>query len=99
MIDDPSGMTRPTSSPATRGRDSYLERCLRVLEAIAPQPAPLTLARISELGDLPLSTVHRLVRALEDCGAVERVGRRYRIAGRLVAITAHATLERLDRSN
>ncbi|WP_447002365.1 helix-turn-helix domain-containing protein [Saccharothrix isguenensis] len=99
MTGDPPGTARPASAAATRGCDSYLERCLRVLEAIAPQPAPLTLARISELGGLPLSTVHRLVRALEDCGAVERVGRRYRIGGRLVAITAHTTSERPDRKN
>ncbi|MFC6091630.1 helix-turn-helix domain-containing protein [Saccharothrix lopnurensis] len=80
----------------TLDRDSYLERCLRVLEAVAPQPAPTTLARIGELSGLPLSTVHRLVRVLEHSGAVERVGRRYRIGERLIAITAHSTLERHD---
>lgn len=99
MTGDMPETARPTATPATRGRDSYLERCLRVLEAVAPQPAPLTLARISELGGLPLSTVHRVVRALEDSGAVERVGRRYRIGGRLIAITAHAAPERPDRTN
>ncbi|GAB2992340.1 helix-turn-helix domain-containing protein [Saccharothrix stipae] len=99
MTGDPSGAARPAPAAATHGRDSYLERCLRVLESIAPQPAPLTLARIGELGGLPLSTVHRLIRALEDCGAVERVGRRYRIGGRLVAITSRTTSERLDRKN
>lgn len=75
---------RPAAMRANR--DSYLERCLHLLEVIAAQPAPLTLARISQLAGLPLSTVHRAIRALEGCGAVERVGRRYRIGERLVAI-------------
>ncbi|MDU0293323.1 helix-turn-helix domain-containing protein [Saccharothrix longispora] len=93
-----TGDKRAPARPVVSDHDSYLERCLRVLEAVAPQPAPSTLARISELSGLPLSTVHRLVRVLEDSGAVQRVGRRYRIGGRLVAITAHSTLERCDQT-
>ncbi|QFZ20577.1 helix-turn-helix domain-containing protein [Saccharothrix syringae] len=94
MTDDKRDRVRPAASD----RDSYLERCLRVLEAVALQPAPSTLARISQRSDLPLSTVHRLVQVLEGSGVVQRVGRRYRIGGRLVAITAHGTLERRDQN-
>ncbi|MGM1062052.1 helix-turn-helix domain-containing protein [Saccharothrix sp. Mg75] len=93
-----TGDKRDRARPMASDRDSYLERCLRVLEAIAPQPGPTTLARISELSGLPLSTVHRLVQVLEDSGALRRVGRRYRIGERLVAITAHSTLERRAES-
>ncbi|GAA1308808.1 helix-turn-helix domain-containing protein [Saccharothrix xinjiangensis] len=82
MTTDPSRSAR---------RDSFLERCLCVLEVIAGEPGPLTLVRIGELTDLPVTTVHRLVRALEDSEVLERIGRRYRIGGRLVAIaTRHA---------
>lgn len=67
-----------------------IERAFRVLEAVGPGGAGLSdlAARVS----LPKSTVARLLKTLENVGAVERLeGPRYRIGPGLVALagTAH----------
>lgn len=52
-------------------------RFASVLRAIAANPNGLTLAELSEAVDLPRSTLHRLLAALEQQGLVARAPRRY----------------------
>jgi len=58
-------------------------------------------ARVSELqrvSRLPRTTVHRLLRQLEGVGAVERLGRRWRLGPRLVELGASVPAEPRLRS-
>lgn len=88
-------MNGDTGSRAGRV-ETYLERCLRVLELVAADPGPVTLAEIGARADMPVTTVHRVVHALLDSGAVERDGRRYRIGRRLTIIAGHEGADASD---
>lgn len=53
-------------------RSGTLIRGLKILEELANTPRPLTLAEVTSLTSLDQSTVHRLLKALEEAGYVVR---------------------------
>ncbi len=70
-----------------------LDRAFSILTVVARRPAGLT--AIADGVSLPKSTVSRLLRSLEQRGAVERVDEtRWGIGAGLVALTAQASPER-----
>lgn len=70
-----------------------LDRAFSILTVVARRPAGLT--AIADGVSLPKSTVSRLLRSLEQRGAVERVDEtRWGIGAGLVALTAQASSER-----
>lgn len=58
------------------GSVQVVARAAQILRALSESPRPLTLSALSGRLDLPRSTVHRLVTALEAEGLVGRVGER-----------------------
>ena len=70
-----------------------IERAFAILDAVAAQPAGVTV--IAKRVQLPKSTVARLLAALEQRGAVERLdGARFRIGPGVAALAAGASAER-----
>lgn len=70
-----------------------LDRAFAILDVVAARPRGLT--AIADEVSLPKSTVARLLRSLEQRGAVERVdGLRWGIGAGLLALTASASPER-----
>lgn len=66
-----------------------IDRAFTVLRALASRPGTSTLADVTREADLPKSTVLRLLIALEDQGAVQRLGGRYAIGPGLAALSHH----------
>jgi DNA-binding IclR family transcriptional regulator len=70
-----------------------VDRAFAVLEAVAAAPAGVT--AIAERVALPKSTVARMLRTLEELGAVERLdGPRWRVGPRVAGLAGAATPER-----
>lgn len=71
--------SRPLAETPGRGPDGLqsVTRFASVLRAIAGNPRGLTLSELSEAVELPRSTLHRLLRALEQEGLVARAPLRY----------------------
>ena len=64
-----------------------IDRAFTVLRAVASRPGTSTLADVTRKAGLPKSTVLRLLIALEDQGAVQRVGGRYAIGPGLATLS------------
>jgi IclR family transcriptional regulator, acetate operon repressor len=77
--------------PATRSRTEQGEPLLRsllVLEALSGMAQPASLERVMARTRLPKSKAYRALRALQDEGFVDRVGREgYRVGGRSLALS------------
>lgn len=72
------------------------ERLLHIIRLIASGPELFTLGEFAELAELPLSSVHRLLKMLEKAGFVERgVGQSYR-QGRELQRIASLIVSRFD---
>lgn len=54
--------------------ESVLQRCVRVLEAFDVDTPALTVTQISKAAELPVSTTHRLVGEMVECGLLDRRG-------------------------
>jgi DNA-binding IclR family transcriptional regulator len=76
---------------ATTPGQSVTSRVLSILAVFEKSLAPRSLTDLSTETGLPLSTTHRLIRELEEWGALQRDGRgRYQIGIRLWELGQHA---------
>jgi DNA-binding IclR family transcriptional regulator len=71
-----------------------VERSFRILDLLSRSPAPLGTSEVARRLRLAKSTVHGLLRSLEEVGAVQRVQRRYRLGP---AVERLATIGELRR--
>jgi DNA-binding IclR family transcriptional regulator len=63
-----------------------LRRAFDVLDTFGPGRQTLSLSDIARRSGLPKTTVHRVLRQMESIGAVDRVGRRYRVGTRIFVL-------------
>ncbi len=79
-------------STAAPGGVQSLHRSLDLLEVIAERGGHVALAELAEAVDIPMATVHRLLRTLLERGYVrQRADRRYALGYRLVPLGTAAT--------
>jgi DNA-binding transcriptional ArsR family regulator len=71
-----------------------VDRAFRILDLLSRSPEPLTGATVARRLRLPRSTVHGLLGALRDVGAVEVVRGRYRLGTVLGRLAATSDLRR-----
>jgi len=73
-----------------------LERAFDILEIIAQRPEGVSFSKIAAASGLPEGTVGRLLAALDNLGAVERLttAKGYRIGNKLVALSSGVSFER-----
>ncbi|MDO5739665.1 MAG: IclR family transcriptional regulator [Ornithinimicrobium sp.] len=86
-----------TTSPVngkTGGRSGgvqSLERAFHILEAMADSGGIIGLSQLADKVDLPLATIHRLVRSLVDLGYVrQEANRQYSLGPRLMRLAAES---------
>ncbi len=76
----------PTSPRSTSGVQS-LGRAFAILEVMADAGGIIGLSELAERADLPLATIHRLVRTLVDLGYVrQEPSRQYSLGSRLIRL-------------
>lgn len=69
-----------------------LGRAFAILEAMADAQGPISVSRLSERTQLPLATIHRLVRSLVDLGYVrQEQSRQYSLGPRLMRLAGEST--------
>ncbi len=87
-------MTEPVEGRA-RGGVQSLDRAFAILEAMADADGVIGLSQLAVAADLPLATIHRLVRTLVDLGYVrQEPSRQYSLGPRLMRL-ADASTKRL----
>jgi DNA-binding IclR family transcriptional regulator len=69
-------------------------RAFRVLDLISRSPAPVGTSEIARRLRLPKSSVHGVLRALAEAGAVEEVRKRYRLGPAIGRLASVAELRR-----
>lgn len=86
----PTSTTADTSAKRSGGVQS-LERAFRILEVMADNGGIIGLSQLAEASDLPLATIHRLVRSLVDLGYVrQEANRQYSLGPRLMRLAAES---------
>ncbi|MFX0539828.1 IclR family transcriptional regulator [Ornithinimicrobium sp. Y1847] len=84
-----------TGRPAAAGKGGgvqSLERAFSILETIADAGGVISLSQLADRADLPLATIHRLVRSLVDMGYVrQEQSRQYSLGPRLMRLAAEST--------
>ena len=79
--------TRDTTRPAGGGVQS-LERAFAILETMADAGGVISLSQLANDAQLPLPTIHRLVRTLVDLGYVrQEASRQYSLGPRLMRLS------------
>lgn len=85
-----------TRRSVTRNGSGFLERAFDILRAVGARPGA-SLAAISRETGIPKTTVHRIVAALVDVGALAVDGDSLRLEAMMFALGAQAPRERLIR--
>ena len=67
-----AAVAEPTGEPRVRSSVQSLGRALAILEAMADAGGPIGLSQLAVQAQLPLATIHRLVRTLVDLGYVRQ---------------------------
>jgi IclR family acetate operon transcriptional repressor len=77
----------PASVPKTGGGVQSLERAFAILETMADAGGVISLSQLAADAQLPLPTIHRLVRTLVDLGYVrQEASRQYSLGPRLIRL-------------
>ena len=88
-------MTADTTEPnlnRSSGGVQSLDRAFAILEAMADAGGIIGLSQLAEKADLPLATIHRLVRTLVDLGYVrQEASRQYSLGPRLMRLSDTAS--------
>lgn len=80
-----------SASSGRSGGVQSLERAFSILEAIADAGGIISLSQLAERADLPLATIHRLVRSLVALGYVrQESNRQYSLGPRLMRLAAES---------
>ena len=75
------------AAPAKTGGVQSLERAFAILETMADAGGVISLSQLANDADLPLPTIHRLVRTLVDLGYVrQEASRQYSLGPRLIRL-------------
>lgn len=83
----PSPPSEEKAPAARSGGVQSLERAFGILESMADAGGVVTLSRLAAEADLPLPTIHRLVRTLVDLGYVrQEPSRQYALGPRLIRL-------------
>lgn len=86
---------REASASRTPGGVQSLDRAFTILETIADAGGVIGLSELTKAADLPLATIHRLVRTLVDLGYVtQEPSRQYSLGPRLMRL-ADASAKRI----
>lgn len=86
-------MTTDTASPRT-GSVQSVERAFELIEIIANAGGEITLSGLAAAAELPLPTIHRLLRTLLTMGYVRQLpSRRYALGARLIFLGDKASLQ------
>lgn len=86
-------MTTDAAGPRTRGVQS-VERAFELVEIIANAGGEITLSGLAAAAELPLPTIHRLLRTLLTLGYVRQLpSRRYALGARLIFLGDQASLQ------
>src|SRR3954471_12741407 len=100
MTDPRSAMTTDVTEPnlaepsvsRSSGGVQSLDRAFAILEAMADAGGIIGLSQLAEKADLPLATIHRLVRTLVDLGYVrQEPSRQYSLGPRLMRLADSST--------
>ena len=84
-------VTEPNFNRSSGGVQS-LDRAFSILEAMADAGGIIGLSQLAEKADLPLATIHRLVRTLVDLGYVrQEASRQYSLGPRLMRLSDTAS--------
>jgi IclR family acetate operon transcriptional repressor len=84
-------VTEPNLNRSSGGVQS-LDRAFAILEAMADAGGIIGLSQLAERADLPLATIHRLVRTLVDLGYVrQEASRQYSLGPRLMRLSDTAS--------
>ncbi|MGO0576066.1 IclR family transcriptional regulator [Ornithinimicrobium panacihumi] len=79
------------ASERRTGGVQSLERAFRILEVMADAGGIIGLSQLAERSELPLATIHRLVRSLVDLGYVrQEANRQYSLGPRLMRLAAES---------
>jgi IclR family acetate operon transcriptional repressor len=86
-------MTTDVTEPSrSSGGVQSLDRAFAILEAMADAGGIIGLSQLAEKADLPLATIHRLVRTLVDLGYVrQEASRQYSLGPRLTRLSDTAS--------
>ncbi len=80
----------PAEAPARRSVQS-ITRALEILEALASEGGAIGITDVADRVDLPLPTIHRILRTLVDAGYVLQTPRRqYALSARLITLSRYA---------
>jgi IclR family acetate operon transcriptional repressor len=86
----PADSTRESARPS--GGVQSLDRAFAILETMADAGGIIGLSQLAERADLPLATIHRLVRTLVDLGYVrQEPSRQYSLGPRLMRLAGLTT--------
>jgi len=87
MSADPSPAPSGPGVPAKTGGVQSLERAFAILETMADAGGVISLSQLANDAQLPLPTIHRLVRTLVDLGYVrQEASRQYSLGPRLIRL-------------
>lgn len=87
-----TGASVPSDTPRASGGVQSLDRAFAILETMADAGGIIGLSQLAERADLPLATIHRLVRTLVDLGYVrQEPSRQYSLGPRLMRLADLAT--------
>ncbi len=88
------GRPGPGTSGARSGSVQSVERAFDLIEIIADAGGEITLSGLAATADLPLPTIHRLLRTLLSMGYVRQLpSRRYALGARLIFLGDRAGLQ------
>jgi IclR family acetate operon transcriptional repressor len=83
---------QPEQSPKSERGRSVADRVFVLLEALADADAPPTLSELADLTDLPMPTIHRLLRFLTSQGYVrQEPSKRYALGLRMIRLGQSAS--------
>ncbi|MEO6510168.1 MAG: helix-turn-helix domain-containing protein, partial [Nocardioides sp.] len=89
------GTEAKEGAPRVAGGVQSLDRAFIILETMADAGGMIGLSQLAEKADLPLATIHRLVRTLVDLGYVrQEQSRQYSLGPRLMRL-ADASAKRI----
>ena len=87
MSTEPTVEDASTPAPRTGGGVQSLERAYAILETMADAGGVISLSQLANDAQLPLPTIHRLVRTLVDLGYVrQEASRQYSLGPRLIRL-------------
>lgn len=93
----PADLPQSADDGDDQGRLGFIARAFHLLEVLAAQERPAKLRRMTQVSNLPQTTVHRLLAAMTRQGLVVRTSAGYSLGERAMALSADARQTQRDR--